>query len=318
MTLPPPKLILESLQTDILPAAGAGALVMCAFLLLGRWAGALGSAAAVVVAFLAANFTLDKLDFEEEPTWAKTWRLVPWKPAEEAPGWHWLPRAGLLLVAVGVVSRWIGLLAARKLPERLWWGANLLVWAPRVAAVVIASGWLSSGKAASAPEWASLQYQLAAAMLAVWVALDGVARSDAGAEAAAYQGAIFFAGATLIVYAHSKFFMDFAVILSFALFGIAAAAGIGRGDTSGAVPATVAFLPGLMFAIQPSMETHKVPPVAFWLVALAPLMLLPFLVPALWRRTNDVYVRAGRAALVLAPLVAALVLAAQNETLAFE
>ena len=52
-------------------------------------------------------------------------RLIPWKPAENAPaGWQSLPRAAILMVVVGLLSRWIGLLAARYLPERYWWGAS--------------------------------------------------------------------------------------------------------------------------------------------------------------------------------------------------
>jgi hypothetical protein len=106
--------------------------------------------------------------------------------------------------------------------------------------------------------------------------------------------------------------------MSFAMFGIAVAAGIGKCDTSGAIPAAVAFLPGLMFAMRPSMTAHQVPEVAFWLVALAPATLLPFLIPAVTRNQDRWYVRAGRALLVLAPIIAAAVLAAEHETLAFD
>ena len=117
--LPPTKYVLEALQNDVLPAAGGGALVLCLFLLLGRWAGALGSAAAIAVAFLWSNFTLTLLKFDEKPTWDNTARLLPWKPGENAPGWHWLPLAALLLVVVGLLSRWIGIAARRTLPDRL-------------------------------------------------------------------------------------------------------------------------------------------------------------------------------------------------------
>ena len=49
--LPPTEIVLDSLRLNILPAAGGAALVMGLFLLLGRWAAALGSAAAIIVAF---------------------------------------------------------------------------------------------------------------------------------------------------------------------------------------------------------------------------------------------------------------------------
>lgn len=317
LPVPPPKLILESLQSDVLPAAGAAALVLCTFLVLGRWAGALGSAAAIVVAFMAANFTLENVGFEDEPTWANTGRLVPWKPIDDAPGWHWLPRVALLLVGIGLVTRWTGLLAARHLPERRWWIGNVLVWAPRIAGVVVASGWLASGKAAAGPEWEWLRYQLAGAMLLVWIAADGVARAGWGAEVAAYLGACLFAAAAVLIFAHSKRFMDLAVVFSFSLFGVAVAARVGRADVSGAIPAAAALLPGMMFAVRPSMADHTVPATVFWLVALAPAVLLPFLVPALARKDRW-YAVAIRAVLVLVPLAVALVLTAQHEQLAFD
>ena len=42
--LPPLKDTLEALQQCVLPGAGGAALVLAAFLCLGRWAGATGSA----------------------------------------------------------------------------------------------------------------------------------------------------------------------------------------------------------------------------------------------------------------------------------
>jgi hypothetical protein len=71
-----------------------------------------------------------------------------------------------------------------------------------------------------------------------------------------------------------------------------------------------------MFAVRPSIDIHAVPPTAFWLVALAPLALVPFLIPALSRK-NGWVARVIRAVLVLAPLVAAVVLAGQHEQIAF-
>lgn len=315
--MPPTRYVLEALQTDVLPAAAGSTLVLCLFLLLGRWSGALGSATAVVVAFLWANFTLTFLKFDETPTWENTARLIPWKPGESAPGWHYLPRAALVLVIVGLVSRWIGLLAARYLPERRWWGANLLVWAPRLAAVIAVSAWLKAGQAAAAPEWEWLRLQLMLSMFFIWIALDGVARDEAGAEVALYQSAMFLVAAAMLLYTHNAKLMEVAVILGCAMFGIAVVAALGGCDTSGAIPAGVAFLPGLIFGTRPSLDPHNVPPMGLWLVALSPLVLLPFLIPAQFEKRGWA-VRLVRAALVVAPLVAAIVLASQHEKLVFE
>jgi hypothetical protein len=315
--MPPTKYILETLQVDVLPAAGGAALVLCLFLLLGRWSGALGSAAAIVVAFLAANFTLADLKGDDKPTWENTGRLISWKPAESAPGWQALPRAALLMVVVGLLSRWIGLLAARYLPERYWWGARLFVWAPRLAAVIVASGWLAAGPAASKPEWEWLRLQLILSIFAVWIALDGVAREDAGAEVAGYQFVIFLVAAAILLYTSNAKLMDVAIILGCGMFGIAVVATLGGCDTSGAVPAGAAFLPGLIFGTRPSWDAHHVPPLALWLVALAPLVLLPFLLPAVAQKKGWI-LRVVRALLILAPLIAAIVLASQYEKLEFK
>jgi hypothetical protein len=92
---------------------------------------------------------------------------------------------------------------------------------------------------------------------------------------------------------------------------------LGGCDTSGAVPAGAVFLPGLIFGTRPSMVPHEVPPLALWLVALMPLVLLPFAVPAL-ARGNGWMPRIARVLLILAPLIAAIVLATQHEKLAFD
>ncbi len=319
--LPPLKDALEALQQCVLPGAGGAALVLAAFLCLGRWAGATGSAVAVAVAFMCGNFTLGNLTREDPlPTWENTSRLLLWKPAADAPGYQWFPRVALVLLVVGLVSRWLGLAASRVLPERRW-GANVLVWAPRIAAVAAVSGWLVRGVAASKPEWASLRWELAVAMLLVWVVLDGLARGGASAEVAPYLTAIFFAGGVVLLYTHNAKFMELAVVIGSALFGIAVvSAAANRGakvDVSGAIPAAVVFLPGLILGTRPSHADNKVPAACFWLIALAPLLLAPFLAPRVSRQ-NRCLLLAARALLILVPLAVAVALAGQHEKFPFE
>jgi len=271
------------------------------------------------VAFLWSNFTLSFLKLDDKPTWENTARLIPWKPADGAPGWHWMPLAALLLVGVGLLSRWIGLIARSSLPERLWWGSLLLVWAPRLAGVIVVAGWLATGKAATAPEWQWLRWQLAAVMFVVWIALDGVARAEFGGEVAAYLAVTFLVAGIILLYTHNARFMEVAVILGFAIFGIAVVAILGECDSSGAIPGGVVFLPALMLATRPSWaeNSHKVPAHCLWMVALAPLVLLPFALPAVAAKRGWL-VRLLRAAVVLAPLIAAIVLASEHEKLVFE
>jgi hypothetical protein len=94
-------------------------------------------------------------------------------------------------------------------------------------------------------------------------------------------------------------------------------AALGGCDTSGAIPAGVAFLPGLILSTRPSMVAHNVPPLSLWLVALCPVVLLPFLISAPSERRGWI-VRLVRTVLVVAPLATAIVLAAQHEKLVFE
>lgn len=306
--LPPAHDVLNALRLAVLPAAGGAALAYVLFLCLGRWAAALGSAAGVVVGFAWANYTFDA------PEWANTGRLVPWNPDDPAKAWHWLPRAGLLLVLTGLVSRWLGLAVARVVPERRWWLVNLAVWLPRAAAVGVACSWLVPPKAAADHGW--LPVALPAVVLAVWAVWDGVARAGAGGQVAAYQAAVCYAAGAVLLYHHWASAMEIAVSVGSALAGVAAVAWATRTDASGAAPAGVAVLPGLLLAGRLSQDSH-VPVASFWLVALAPLALAPFLAPRL-NRQNGWAARVGRAVLVLAPLVAAVALAAQHEQLAFE
>ncbi len=320
MPIPPLKDVLDALSHAVLPGAGGAALVACAVLLLGRWAGALGTAAAVAVGFMWGNFALDP-NKPDRPTWATTARLIPWSPEAEAPGYMWLARAALVLVIAGLVSRWLGLLAGRLFPERFRLAANVFVWAPRAGAVFAVSAWMVLGKAAEGPEWATLRWQLAAVMFLVWVAADGVARAGHGAEVAALLGACLFAGGTILLYTHNARFMELAVLAGSALFGVAAATAA-RGErfasaASGAIPLAVAFLPGLVLGTRPSHDAHKVPVACFWLVTLAPVLLAPFVVPRIARQ-NRWLLLAGRVILVLVPLVVAVVLAGQHEQFPFE
>jgi len=133
---------------------------------------------------------------------------------------------------------------------------------------------------------------------------------------AAWQAAIFLGAGIVLLYAHSARFMDIGVILSFAMLGVAVAASSGKADASGAVPAGVAFLPGLMLNGRILTESH-VPLTSFWLIALAPLALTPFLIPALNRKHGWIVCIVG-SVLVLTPVVCAVILAAQHEQLVFE
>lgn len=311
--LPPAKDVIDAVLGTALPAAAGAALVVCVFLSFGRWAAALGSAVGVVVGFGWANVG-GELSTAQPSDWWRPGRVVPWSAAPEAPVWHGLPWAGVFLLAAGLASRWVGLLTARHLDERRRWGAELLVWAVRAGVVAVVAPGLVPAAWAAETLW--LKPALVAAMLALWVALDGVARDRAGSEVAAYLAAAFFAAGAVLLYHHTARFMDLAVMCGCAAAGVAVASFPTRADASGAVPLGVVGLPGLMLNGRYLVDS-QVPVASFWLVALAPLGLLPSFIPVIARQPRWLVVPL-RALLVLAPLVVAVVLAAQHEKLAFE
>jgi hypothetical protein len=158
---------------------------------------------------------------------------------------------------------------------------------------------------------------ISATMLLHWVVFDSLARSDCGAEAAAFQSAALFAAGMVMLYSHTAKFAELGIALGCALFVVAVATAIGKLNASGAVPAGVAILPGLMLATRPSLPDNTIPPTSYWLIALAPLVLTPFLIPRLARQ-HGWLARIVRAALILTPLVIAVALAARGEKLPWE
>lgn len=306
--LPPTNEVLDTLHHTVLPAAAGAALVVCVFLSLGRWAAALGSAVAVAGGIGCANYTFDAF------RWENTGRLIPWIAEPDGQAWHRLPRAALILLSVGLVSRWLGVLGSRYLDERRRWGATLLMWAVRVGVLAVVAPGLVPAEWAGPSAW--LTPALVVTMLTSWVALDAVALKEAGSEVAGYLAAAFIAAGAVLIYHHTALFMELAVMCGCAAAGVAVATFPTRADASGAVPVGVVGLPGLMLNGRYLVES-QVPVASFWLVALAPLGLLPFLIPAVARLPRWAVVSL-RTLFVLAPLGVAVVLAAQHEKLAFE
>src|SRR5262249_30051706 len=150
---------------------------------------------------------------------------------------------------------------------------------------------------------------LLAVMLLQWAILDSLARSDHGAEAALYQSAALFAAGTVMLYAHTAKFSELGIALGGALFVVAIATALGKLNASGGNPDGV--------ATRPSLPDSNVRAASFWLVALAPLALTPFLIPRLARQ-NGWLPPVVRALLILTPLAIGVALAAQSEKLPWE
>jgi hypothetical protein len=301
LELPPAELVYDALQKLVIPSAGAAALALGLFLLLGRWAGALGSGAAVVAGFAFAN-------------WHQKAPLLPWTPGDRV-GRDWLMPSAALLVAVGLLSRWGGLIAHHFVnPSRWWWAANAVVWVPRATAVLLVSGWGLPAELAT--EEPNLRWLVAAGTLLAWVAFDGVARAGCSNEAVALLALAAACSGGVMIFAHSGKYLDIGTMLGMALFGVAVVGAVGKADVSGAIPAALGFLPGFVAGGR-FVTTSNVPVESFWLAGLAPLALLPFLVPALARQSYWP-IRLVRLLLVLAPLAAALFLANYHDPLKFD
>lgn len=299
--LPPAELVFDALKNVVIPSAGAAALALGLFLVLGRWAGALGSGVAVLAGVAFAN-------------WQRETPYLPWKP-EDTSSLDWLLPTAAVLVAVGLLSRWGGLIVGHSVKKAKWkWLPGAAVWVPRAAAVLLVSGWgIPTATAASEPY---LPWVIATGTLLAWTALDGVARAGCSVEVVALLSLTTLCAGGVLLYAQSAKYMEIVTLLAMSLFGVAVVGGVAKANVSGAIPAALGFVPG-MLATGQHLTFGKVPVGAFWLVGLAPLALLPFLVPALARR-NGWAARLVRLLLVLTPLVAALWLADRHETLAFD
>lgn len=305
--IPPTELILEVAWQCILPAAGAAAFVYAVFVSFGRWAAALGSAAAIVAAYFALNY--QALLHGETLSWETTSRLIPWVP--DRSSFHFIPRAALVLTITGLATRWLSLLLGLVLPDRLWWIANLLVWLPRWVAVLVVGTWVIPQPWLDEHAW--IRPALAAVMLFSWIALDGLCRSGWSSLMMSLIAACFLAAGVVFIYAHSKRFMEVSVSMGFAFAGIAVVSRSARVDASGAVPAAAGFLPALLLNVRYQTES-QVPVAAFLLLAFPPLALLPTLLPREGRRNPWIMIPL-RTIVVLAPLVIAVMLAMQNEQL---
>ena len=287
---PPPPLadVLDATQHIMLPAAGASAFVFAAVLLLGRRFANLGAALAMVAGLLAGN-----------------WEKVPMPAVPTASAWTHLPLYALVLLSVGLLTQLVGDAVPRLRLAN--WPTRALVLGFAADAVIPADPGLDR------PQFYAL---FVAGSLALWFTFDRLAECDSHAEVAATMGVTALLGGGVMLYAHSAKFLDMATTLGSALLGVAVVAGSAKADARGAIPAFVGLLPGLLVSGR-ALTTSEVPAASFVLAAVAPLALVPWLVPNLSRRKGP-WPRLIRAASVLALLVVALVLAGRVETLPWE
>jgi hypothetical protein len=298
-SLPPAHLILVTLQLVVLPAALAAAAVFAVILLAGgsRWA-APGAALALAAGTIIGNWYQ-----QEEPA-------LPWLPKglpgnPEVARWHWLLWLGLAALVLGVLLR---------LPQV----PALVRWLVMAAAAGFAT-WLLVPPDLLPEDLREKAAWLVAACAAVvfveWALLEHLGERSPGGGIPLGLALTFFAAAAVLIYADTARFMDVALILGASLFGIAVAARQ-QADAGAVAPGVAVLLPGLLLNGKYTTFS-EVPLTSFLLVALAPLALLPTLLPPFhrWEGIRRILLQLT---FILIPLIVAVVLAMQTGPLVYE
>lgn len=292
IALPPTDLILDTAKFAVLPPAvlAAGGFVIL------RFAGGARISAIASALALAAAVGVGFTQREVVPRDAAT----GWPEWPDQAGWPWLTWAALAALVAGLLAR------LPRLPQAL-------VWLLRAGAANLAAGMLVSADLRAAAWWAVPAF--AALVLAEWALLEELARRPSGGGVPLGLSFTCLAATAVIIHAHSARLADGATVLAAALGGLAIAAWLFQADAGGAMPAVAVLLPGLLLNGQ--TETFsEVPWVCFVLVALAPMVLAPTLLPYL-NRWPALRLRLLQLGLLMIPLIVAVALAMQAEALEF-
>ena len=310
--LPPIGMIREILLQGVIPPIVAAGSVLFVTSRLGKRLVPIGAMLAVVVGFVVGNHFRSATEYRidsERPLalgeWgAEVYHAVLGTPeaSEDAPrhppAHYWLVWSALIAGVVGAIAGIPGV------PVAIGWLARVIVCAFVARLLVPAS------LRAELP-W--LWPTFAAVVLAEWALLDKLGEEPRGWLPLGI-GLVFSAGAAVLIHAHEARLTDLATILAGCWFGVAIAVWMGANARSAAPIAAVA-LPGLMLVGQQSTFS-EVPLTSFVAMALAPLALVPLLLPALRRRKKTLaLVGLG---LLLIVVGTAIVLAARAESLDFE
>lgn len=289
MQLPPTSIVTDALRETVGPPflVGVGVLVL-ARLTFGKASASAAAVVALIAALAVGNYT-GKLN----PDWWPTGKRFTWLP--------WLAAAG------GLAGLVIHTLKRPAVGHSLW--AFVAVMA---VLKVLPKDYLTK------PEWHTIPLPVLAFVLltaAVGFGFMKLSEKRPGWLTPFLLGSALMAGGTVIVHAHSKSLLDVATLGGMGLFGIAAVVLVTKGDAGAVFPGAAFLLTGTLLAGQ--YETYSnVPTAAFVLPAVAPLLALVGLVPAVDRLCPR-----KRFAVVVLPVLVllgvAIGLAMANESLAF-
>jgi hypothetical protein len=193
-------------------------------------------------------------------------------------------------------------------------GPPFLAWALR-ASVAGAIAWiLVPNDLRSTLPWLPIAFLSVTAL--AWAVATRFAEEYRNGFASLALAAAAFAGATVLIHAHTARMCDVALILAAALFGIALVAWQFGFNATAALPGAVTLMNGLLLAGFYETES-EVPTASFTFIALSPLLLAPSLLPW-WQRHERQGLWLVQAALFLTPLAVAVGLALSYESLSFE
>ena len=287
--MPPIDQILWTLfYAGVLPALLAAALMTVVCWLAGRFDPGpyIGAAVALAAGLALGNWLGDD--------------LVPLWP--ERFGWQWLGWAVLGALALGMLAR------LPFVPPGLGWG----LWGLASAN----AGWLLT-PAALRDEFFWAPLVLGAIIFAEWVVLEEVGRLDlAGLIPLALVPAALTATALLVP--SSARFGQIALVLAGSLAGVGGGGLLMRREGSGVVAGVAVMLPALILSgWHDNFAEPPVPTKCFLLAALAPLALVPSLIPA-WQRYQRKGLWVVQLLIVLVPVITAIALAAQAGALSMD
>jgi hypothetical protein len=297
---PPPPLqdILSAVQDVMLPAAGISALVFALLLNLGRWAHSLAAALGLIAGVAFVN-------------WNKS--LFPWIP--DTATWHQLPLATLFLVLFSLLCSLI-LSTVRRFGSEKWqFRSELLCWLVRLIAVGFCH-WMILPEALRLDKpWIWPVLTLLATLN--WRVLDQLSYREAHVELVILIALNVMLGSGVLLYAHSARFMELGTAFGCAALGIAVVSQLTKSATSGVLPVFIGLWPGLLLSGYWGNSSEDIPLGVFTLVAAAPLVLLPWLIPAIWRGPIWLH-RVLWFILMLVPVLFALGLAGEYGKLPWE
>ncbi len=240
----------------------------------------------------------DTYKFEE------TFPLVP-----DGKWWHW----GLYAVGLALVVEF-----GARIP-----GVPVAVGPlfRGVAAGVIASAVLPSKWVEGVDRWI-LPFS-AGVMAVLWAMLDSVSRKNPGGTLAVCMSLVAGGAACVAIHDGSARFTDFATFVASSLFVLALGGWILRADVGGGV-AIVPVMTVLLMVREEALPTNPddvtkhVPVAAYWLVALAPLVLSVFLLPSVLKFGTKWYGAVVKLLLVLIVVGFAVYLCLTYAPLSFE